>query len=741
MTSKKSNNASVSPQHRVWRQMSFSSLVSASRAALAMEHLATAAELGLVVFEMRAKPGAPPRWFVAAHPHHIARVEELLKADLPVQIHQPRHARGASTQAARLHLHGARPHLVPERAEDAARGIYSVVAGLRKGEEAVIQLLVSRRFGPPVPDRDTWIALFQTLLAPGPVSASQTVRPRHRQAQHGFASQLRLAATATTDGRARYLITQMRSALKAMEPPKTRMILKEIPESWVLHARRPWRWSERFTSGEAAGLLGWPVSDEKNATLPAFNNGHPKLLPPPARKLFPTSRVLGRSAAPGYEDQQAGLPIGDSLFHTHVLGPTGVGKSTMLLNLLAVDAAERRSIILCDPKGDLADDFLARIPPARFKDVVILDASSSRPVGLNPLAGPARLADQRADMLISVFESMETRPLGTQVRQTLTAAIYTLVRVPGATLLWLTPLLTDTGFRRRILKQVTDRTGLEFWDQFEAMTPEQQSTVAMPILRRLQPIQVRRSLRGILGQATPAFDLHEVFTKRRILIFKGNRGLIGAEPVRVIGNLLIGLLWQHTLARQSISPEKRHPVHLVIDEAHEFLGSLGDDLTDVLSMARSLGLAVTAAHQHRTQLSKPMQKAVDANTRNKIIYALNPGDAATTARGISELTVEDFTLLPEYHAHVNLMSNRRPTGWMTLKMNPATPATQDAAEVYATSQQAYGRPIDEVENAFTRATQPTTTSRQKAHSNDTSTDDKEQGAGANVPPRFGRSTP
>ena len=81
-----------------------------------------------------------------------------------------------------------------------------------------------------------------------------------------------------------------------------------------------------------------------------------------------------------------GIPIKDALFHTHLLGPTGSGKSTVLENLILADINAGLGTLVIDPKGDLVSDLLERIPAHRHADVVILDPTSPTPVGFNPLA-------------------------------------------------------------------------------------------------------------------------------------------------------------------------------------------------------------------------------------------------------------------------------------------------------------------------------------------------------------------
>jgi hypothetical protein len=80
-----------------------------------------------------------------------------------------------------------------------------------------------------------------------------------------------------------------------------------------------------------------------------------------------------------------------SLRHLHAIGPTGTGKSTLLLNLITQDMEDGRSVVVIEPKGDLIDDVLKRIPESRLDDVILLDPNDKRfPVGLNPLAPSGR---------------------------------------------------------------------------------------------------------------------------------------------------------------------------------------------------------------------------------------------------------------------------------------------------------------------------------------------------------------
>ena len=261
-------------------------------------------------------------------------------------------------------------------------------------------------------------------------------------------------------------------------------------------------------------------------------------------------------------------------------------------------------------------------------------------------------------------------------------------------------MLTDETFRRQITIKVKDRMALgPFWEQFEALRDTEKKQQISPVLNKLRQLTLRPGLRNILGQAKPKFSLTDLFYKRKVVLVPLNKGLTGGESARLLGSLIVGLTWTLALSRAGIPAEKRHIVSIFIDELQDYL-SLPTDLSDALAQARGLGVGLTLAHQYRDQLPINIRSGIDANARNKIVFGLSSKDAKDMAAMAPELTAEDFMALPRYQIYASFQRDGRNTGWIQGRTLPPPPALQDAADLKARSQAAYGIPAEQVEEEY-----------------------------------------
>ena len=694
-------------QPLVWHQLRFALPLAQDAAVGLVERILADSSLGRVVLELRAA-GGQATWAVGSYAGE--RLVSVVRELVPGCRVSAGFSRRAVSQAVVVSARPVGTPLATERLAAVVRAVLAALAVTAEGEDLVVQLQLGRRFAPQVLGRvepQGWLELLGLLPAPS-LSGERGRRMRAQVGRHRAAVSLRLGVRAASPLRQRTLLQGLLGALRLLEGPGVRLRARTEHPAKLDSVRRPWRAGLELGAVEIVAMAGWPVGE---LPLPLLGSGHPRqIAPPPQVGSGSSQRVIGTSAVPG-ETGLVRQPITDAVYHTHLLGPTGVGKSTVLLSLALADAAEGRGLLLLDPKGDLATDFLARLPQERADDVVVLDPTNPCPVGFNPLAGPPELAVVTAEAVLGVLAELFRDSWGIRTADVLSAALLTLARIPQATLVWLVPLLTNPAFRRRVLALAPpDPLGTDvFWQGYEAKPVRTQAVEVAPVLNKLRQLMLRPGLRAMLGQAQPRFGLADLLERRFIVVVNLNQGLLGAGAARLLGTLLISQLWQHLLARQAEPAQRRQIVSVYIDEVQAFLAGLPGSLADALAQARSLGAAFHLAHQYRGQLSAEMMQAVESNTRSKVYFALSATDAAAAARLAPELEAADFQLLAQYQAYATVIHQGRRSGWFSLATRPAPPAVRDPALLYAASHARYGIPAKQTEAeliALTSGTAP-----------------------------------
>lgn len=607
--------------------------------------------------------------------------------------------------AAELRVSSARVPLRTDQPEATVAGLLATLQPRRSGESSVIQWVLapapSPRLRPSVPLPSL---LGEATFGGGRISASlpveQTRAEREKRSEPQVHAVCRLGVRAASPAREVQLLRRMIGAFHAGSAPGVSFRVRWLPSAVVarrIEGRRHGAWTGLLNAKEVAAFLGIPVG---NPQLPGLTLGSARQLAA-ASDLPRRGRVLGRSTFPGAERQLA-LSVADSLRHLHVIGPTGVGKSTLLLNLIAGDMAAGRGVVVVDPKGDLVADVLDRVPRERVGDVILLDPTDvDRPAGFNLLAGANEAPELVTDQVVSVFHHLFSAFWGPRTDDILRAALLTLAAEPGMTLVEVPQLLTDEGFRRRMVAAVDDPVALEpFWAWYEAMSPAERAQATGPVLNKLRTFLLRRRLRNVIGQAESTFALEAVLSERKILLVSLSKGLLGEEAAALLGSAVLARLWQAVQGRAALPSGARTPVFCHIDEFQDYL-NLPTSLADVLAQARAYGFGLTLAHQHLGQLPPLVRTAVLANARSKVVFQTAASDAQVLAREFApHLAAPDLQALGPYEAVVAAAAGSRvlpPASMVTL---PAGEPTGHGALARALSRQRYGRNRTDVERAM-----------------------------------------
>jgi len=504
-----------------------------------------------------------------------------------------------------------------------------------------------------------------------------------------------LTVSADTGERTRELTQRTAAALWSLRTPHGRLI-GDSP--WLAD---PLYWLGRrgrfFNAPELAAVIGWPIDAPD---LPGLELGAAKRLVP-SLSLPQAGRVLGISDFAGMQRPVAITPAA-STRGLYILGPTGTGKTSLIKNLVLSDLKAGRGLAVVETNGDLIADLLDLIPPERIGDVILLDATDRNyAVGFNPFVGspdPSLVADQLGELFQRLWKDF----WGPRTGQLTHMGLLTLARREGSTLLDLPRLFLDPVFRSRVLADLDDPVGLEpDWRWFLSLSQREQATVIAPLMNKVRQFTARASIRGIIGQPSPATSMKAIMAEQKVLLIHLPKGLIGAETATLLGCLVLTALWQAAAERTALAPSERHPFSLYVDEVQDFADA-PIPWEEMFAQGRKYGLSLTVAHQNLEQLPRELREVVLANARSKAVFALSAADAKKLEPLFAPaLSAADLQALDAYSvAAIVALENGSTARPVTLN-TPAPPApTGSAVSVRRTSQERYARPRADVETAL-----------------------------------------
>jgi hypothetical protein len=389
-----------------------------------------------------------------------------------------------------------------------------------------------------------------------------------------------------------------------------------------------------------------------------------------------------------------GLAVADSRFHLHVLGATGVGKTTLLAQLILQDARAGRGAVVIDPKGDLVNDLLDRLPANMAGRLVLIDpAETLAPVALNVLDGSAGPGGEVVvDQLVAVFRRVFASAWGPRSEDILRCAALTVAGHDGATLADVPRILADPTHPARKAARGGDVAGLGgFWAWYDALSDAGRAAAVGPVANKLRAILTRHFAAELLGTAASSFNLSNVLDGGGLLLARLPKGLLGEDTARLVGSLLVAKTWQAATTRADRPERCRPDAALYVDECHNFL-ALPGSLEDVLAEARGYRLSLVLAHQHLGQLPRELADAISANARNKAYFTCSPEDARRLAVHVGPVLSDyDLAHLGGHRIACRLVHHGIDTAGFTLATQPISPAIPGRAEALRAAGRAFGR--------------------------------------------------
>lgn len=478
--------------------------------------------------------------------------------------------------------------------------------------------------------------------------------------------------------------------------------------SRIHHRRTPswWaRWGRSFLlSTEEAASLWHPATE--TVRTPKLATVESRELEPPANLPAEANvAVLGRSA---YRNRREkfGIRLDDRRRHVALLGKTGMGKSTLLLQLLTTDIQAGRGVALIDPHGDLADSVLAMIPKRRTNDVIWFDAGDrEHPLPFNVLAcADPHERPLRASGIVSAFKKLYGEFWGPRLEHILRNALLALLEQPGTSLLSLLQLLSDAKHRAGVVGKLSDPMVRAFWEhEFAGLPPKLQAEAIAPIQNKVGHFVSSPLLRNIVGQAHNSLDLRRVMDEEKVLIVNLSKGRTGEDASSLLGALLVTSLQLAAMSRADTPERERKDFFLYVDE---FQNYATESFATILSEARKYRLNLTVANQYLGQLDENTLHALFGNVGTLVAFQVGAKDSPLIREQLGgEVTEQDLLALPRYRAYIRLLIDGMPSRPFSMQTLPPSRTGRDegrAAAVRRESQRRFTRSVTDVEAEIRR---------------------------------------
>ena len=401
-----------------------------------------------------------------------------------------------------------------------------------------------------------------------------------------------------------------------------------------------------------------------------------------------------------------GIKLDDRRRHMYVIGKTGMGKTTLMENMILNDIYAGHGVGYIDPHGDTAEKLINYIPSWRINDVVYFNpADIDFPIGFNILE--TIRPDQKhlvASGLMGVFKKIWPDVWSARMEYILNNTILALLDFPATTLLGINRLLADEEYRNRVVGNLKDPIVKSFWQtEFAGYNDRYKQEAVAPIQNKIGQFLSASVIRNIVAQVKSRINIREIMDTKKIFIMNLSKGRIGEDSSRLLGGMLITKIQLSAMERVDIPEAQRQDFFLYVDEFQNFAT---ESFANILSEARKYRLGLILAHQYMEQLEEEVLAAVIGNVGTLVTFRVGSTDAEILAKEFAPVfTEEDLVNLPKFQVYLKLMIDgvaSRPFSSLTLP--PIAQATNSLEKVIRVSRERYASSRDKIEDKIARWT-------------------------------------
>ena len=484
-------------------------------------------------------------------------------------------------------------------------------------------------------------------------------------------------------------------------PKATKTIARFIKRSLTSHIIT---WPTILSSSEMSDLYHFPnTSLTKTEGLVKSRS---RDLPAPLSMKHSNAKldiVVGFNGFGGQE-QAIGMTLKQRQKHAYVIGKTGTGKTTLLMNAIRQDMENGKGVAVLDPHGDMFRELLSMVPDNRVDDVVVFDPSDrDYPVGLNILDPGIDFADEDdkqewiTSAVLSVFAKLsEEGQWGPRMEHILRNATLTALQTPNPSLYTMQRLLTDKTYQRAVAKDLKDPILRQFWDkEFKLMGTMQLATATAPLTHRLGHFITSKMSRHILLQGKSTISMSDIMNDGKILLVNLAKGDVGEDQSKFFGTLLLSFMWMAAYQRTKIPEKQRRDFFVYVNEFQNFATP---QFGDIMSEGRKFHISLTVSHQNIAQIEdKDLIKVVAGNAGTIICLKASPQDEEFILPHMRpEVEKGDIVNLAPYHFYMKVTGDEAEDAFSGQTIRPDEDGEDYSDDVIAASRKQYARPKTEV---------------------------------------------
>lgn len=602
---------------------------------------------------------------------------------------------------------------------DSMAGAFAVVSKISQDEQIWIQMLVS-------PKDDNWIYHLQRRLRMFFNGIRRMFRLKNytrlkgrkeffeeekkafieKTETHPFKFQIRLGCFAKDQQLANARLEAISKAFYQFN----KIDFNEFVSGKATHAksfldifrRRTMDESQILSARELATLYHFPNSDH----VPHIVHVLSKKAEPPQDLPKERGEDVSFFGQTNYHNSfdEFGIKREDRRRHLYTVGKSGTGKSKLLELFISEDIKNGEGVAVLDPHGDLVDNIMQMIPKERVNDVVYFDPGDTGfPIAFNPLEKVDEAYKMQMTVgFINIFKKLFGSNWSDRLEHVLRYTTLALLDSPNTTVLSILKMLSDKNYRQAITARIKDSVVKNFWvNEFAGWSEKFDAEAITPLLNKVGQFVATNMIRNIIGQPLNKFNIREVMDKKKILLMKVSKGLLGEENSNLIGAMIITKMYQAAMSRADMREEDRTDFYFYVDEFQNFAT---DTFEEILSEARKYRLNLTIAHQFIGQLTDQMVKTVFGNVGSMITFRVGAEDAVILeneytpvfkVRDIINLAVRNFYTKMSIKGEV-----RRPFSGRTLDV--VKPKDDYTKEIVEQSRVKYTTPVADVETMLSK---------------------------------------